>query len=39
MDYTEGVRRYDAMRAEPSRALTEEQAFAGLCGNEETNDE
>lgn len=28
---TEGVRRYDAMRADPSRALTEEQAFAGLC--------
>lgn len=32
---TEGVRRYDAMRADPSRALTEEQAFGGLCGEEE----
>ncbi len=28
---TEGIRRYDAMRADPSRALTEEEAFAGLC--------
>lgn len=32
---TEGVRRYDAMRADPSRALTEQQAFAGLCDDEE----
>jgi Arc/MetJ-type ribon-helix-helix transcriptional regulator len=32
---TEGVRRYDAMRADPSRALSEEQAFAGLCGEDE----
>jgi Arc/MetJ-type ribon-helix-helix transcriptional regulator len=35
---TEGIRRYDAMRADPSRALTEEQAFEGLCG-EDDNDE
>lgn len=27
---TEGVRRYDAMRADPSRALSIKQAFAGL---------
>ncbi len=27
---TEGVRRYDAMRADPSRALSIEDAFAGL---------
>jgi Arc/MetJ-type ribon-helix-helix transcriptional regulator len=32
---TEGVRRYDAMRADPSRALSEEQAFAGLCSEDE----
>ncbi len=32
---TEGVRRYDAMRADPSRALTEKQVFAGLCVEEE----
>jgi Arc/MetJ-type ribon-helix-helix transcriptional regulator len=27
---TEGVRRYDAMRADPSRAFSIEEAFAGL---------
>jgi Arc/MetJ-type ribon-helix-helix transcriptional regulator len=27
---TEGVRRYDAMRADPSRAISIEEAFAGL---------
>ncbi len=27
---TEGVRRYDAMRADPSRAVSIEEAFAGL---------
>jgi Arc/MetJ-type ribon-helix-helix transcriptional regulator len=27
---TEGVRRYDTMRADPSRALTLDEAFAGL---------
>jgi Arc/MetJ-type ribon-helix-helix transcriptional regulator len=27
---TEGVRRYDAMRADPSSALTLDEAFAGL---------
>jgi Arc/MetJ-type ribon-helix-helix transcriptional regulator len=27
---TEGVRRYDAMRADPSRALSIEEAFSGL---------
>ncbi len=27
---TEGVRRYDAMRADPSRGLTSEQVFANL---------
>jgi Arc/MetJ-type ribon-helix-helix transcriptional regulator len=32
---TEGVRRYDATRADPSRAQTEEQTFAGLCDEEE----
>jgi len=32
---TEGVRRFDAMRADPSSALTEAEAFAGLCNEEE----
>jgi antitoxin ParD1/3/4 len=27
---TEGVRRYDAMKADPSRGLTSEQVFANL---------
>jgi antitoxin ParD1/3/4 len=27
---TEGVRRYDAMRADPSRSLSIDEAFAGL---------
>jgi len=31
---TEGVRRYDAMRADPSRALSIEEAFAGLDAEE-----
>jgi antitoxin ParD1/3/4 len=30
---TEGVRRFDAMRADPSQALTIDEAFAGLCGD------
>lgn len=35
---TEGVHRYDAMRANPSRALTEEQVFEGLCDEEVDED-
>jgi Arc/MetJ-type ribon-helix-helix transcriptional regulator len=35
---TEGARRYDLMRADPSRALTEDQVFEGLLDTEEDHD-